>query len=72
LPTLKYRTKGEPYNTLTIRLGHDIYNRILQYARYGQDVPMSISLAMQDLAERGLKDAVFVVNPHTGTLTQKI
>jgi predicted DNA-binding protein len=49
---LKRRDRNAPTNTLTIRIAKGTYQRL---ERYGQRTLQSMSLAIEDLVERGLE-----------------
>ena len=57
MATLKRRENGQPFNQTTIRIATDVYDNILQYARYGEEVPITLSLAIENLTKRGLESA---------------
>ena len=54
---LKRRENGKPFNQTTIRIATDVYDSILQYARYGEETPITLSLAIENLTKRGLESA---------------
>ena len=57
MATLKRRENGQPFNQTTIRIATDVYDNILQYARYGEETPITLSLAIENLTKRGLESA---------------
>jgi len=72
MAVLKRRESGQSYNQTTIRMSTDVYNGILQYARYAEDEPMTLALAIETIIRNGLKSAKITERVcHIHSLTSK-